>query len=52
MDIVANRVNHTPESHIEVIHQPAGDAWGGTKVNVEFKNAWKRSLEIEVSQST
>ena len=37
MDIVAYRVNHTPESHMEVIHQPAGDAWGGAKVNVEFK---------------
>ena len=37
VDIVAYRVNHTPEQHMEVIHQPAGDAWGGTKVNLEFK---------------
>ena len=34
VDIVAYRVNH---SHMEVIHQPAGDAWGGTKINLEFK---------------
>ena len=37
VDIVAYRLNHTPETHMEVIHQPAGDAWGGTKVNLEFK---------------
>ena len=37
VDIVAYRINLTPEPHIEVIHHPAGDAWGGTKVNQEFK---------------
>ena len=37
VDIVAYRVNHAPEQHMEVIHQPAGDAWGGTKVNLELK---------------
>ena len=37
MDIVAYSVNTTPETHMEVIHEPAGGAWGGTKVNLEFK---------------
>ena len=37
VDIVAYRINKTPEPHMEVIHEPTGGAWGGTKVNLEFK---------------
>ena len=37
MDIVAYRVITTPQTHMEVIHEPAGGAWGGTKINLEFK---------------
>ena len=37
VDIVAYHINKDPERHMEVIHEPAGGAWGGTKVNLEFK---------------
>ena len=37
VDIVAYRVNRDPEPHMEVLHEPTGGAWGGTKVNLEFK---------------
>ena len=37
VDIVAYRINKDPDRHMEVIHEPAGGAWGGTKVNLEFK---------------
>ena len=37
VDIVAYRINENPETHMEVIHEPAGGAWGATKVNLEFK---------------
>ena len=37
VDIVAYHINKAPDRHMEVIHEPAGGAWGGTKVNLEFK---------------
>ena len=37
VDIVAYRFNTRPEPHMEVIHLPAGHAWGGIKVNLEFE---------------
>ena len=38
VDIVAYRINRDPEPHMEVLHEPTGGAWGGTKVNLEFKS--------------
>ena len=47
VDIVAYRVNTRPEPHVEVIHQPAGDAWGGTKVNSGFKKFMEKIVGDE-----
>lgn len=38
VDIVAYRINQSPEPHMEVIYEPTGGAWGGTKINLKFKN--------------
>lgn len=37
VDIVAYQHKTNPQPHIEVLHEPTGGAWGGTKVNLEFK---------------
>ncbi|CAI8050493.1 Heat shock 70 kDa protein 12A [Geodia barretti] len=38
VDIVAYQVCKFPEPHMEVLHEPTGGAWGGRRVNLEFKN--------------
>ena len=48
VDIVAIQINHRDSKpHMEVLHKPCGGAWGGTKVNLEFK----RFLESLISDS-
>ena len=37
VDIVAYQIYQYPEPHMEVLHEPTGGAWGGRKVNLEFK---------------
>ena len=38
IDIVAYKICKIPEPHMEVLHEPTGGAWGGRRVNLEFKN--------------
>ena len=38
VDIVAYQIHQLPEPHMEVLHEPTGGAWGGRKVNLEFKS--------------
>ena len=38
VDIVAYQMGQLPETHIEILHEPTGGAWGGRKVNLEFRN--------------
>lgn len=46
VDIVAIQINHRDSKpHMEVLHKPCGGAWGGAKVNLEFK----KILEIFAS---
>ena len=47
VDIVAYRINQFPEPHMEVIYQPTGGAWGGTKVNLQFKKFLEALIEDE-----
>ena len=37
VDISAYQINDHPESHMKILHEPTGGAWGGRKVNFEFK---------------
>ena len=42
VDIVAYKIVGDTEQHIEIIHEPTGEPWGGSMVNNEFKKFLER----------
>ena len=47
VDISAHRLCPTPDRHVQVVHPPTGNDWGGSKVNKNFENFLESLVDDE-----